>query len=110
MTTGTDNISNGSDVYIAKIGIQGSHAYSLLSAIELYENYGRYSFQPNGGSKIRLVLIRNPWGQKEWKGDWGDSDQRWNDSELRKLLQHNLEDDGKFFIEWNDFKKYYSDF
>lgn len=35
MTTGTDDISNGTDVYIKKIGIQGCHAYSLLSAIEL---------------------------------------------------------------------------
>lgn len=42
MTAGTDNISNGSDVYIEKIGIQGSHAYSLLSGIEIYESNGKY--------------------------------------------------------------------
>lgn len=62
MTAGTDDISNGSDVYISKIGIQGSHAYSLLSGIEIYENYGSYSVTPNGGKKTRLVLLRNPWG------------------------------------------------
>lgn len=30
MTAGSDDISGGSDAYIQKIGIAGSHAYSLL--------------------------------------------------------------------------------
>ncbi len=37
MTAGSDDINNGSDVYIEKIGIAGSHAYSLLSAYELID-------------------------------------------------------------------------
>ena len=35
MTTGTDNISNGTDAYVKKVGICGMHAYSLLATIEL---------------------------------------------------------------------------
>lgn len=80
MTAGTDNISNGSDVYIEKIGIQGSHAYSLLSGIEIYELRGKYFNKPvQNGKKVRLVLIRNPWGEKEWKNAWSDYDPKWKD-------------------------------
>ena len=35
MTAGSDNLNNGSDAYIEKIGIAGSHAYSLLEVYEL---------------------------------------------------------------------------
>lgn len=35
MTAGSDNLNNGSDSYIEKIGIAGSHAYSLLEVYEL---------------------------------------------------------------------------
>ncbi len=35
MTAGSDDLSNGSDAYIEKVGICGSHAYSLLEAYEV---------------------------------------------------------------------------
>lgn len=35
MTAGSDDLNNGSDSYIEKIGIAGSHAYSLLGVYEL---------------------------------------------------------------------------
>lgn len=35
MTAGSDDIKNGSDAYDSKIGIAGSHAYSLLGVYEL---------------------------------------------------------------------------
>lgn len=44
MTAGSDDISNGSDAYIQKIGIAGSHAYSLLSVFQVTElGYNKYS-------------------------------------------------------------------
>ena len=30
-------------------------------------------YEPRGvGTKQRLVLLRNPWGYGEWKGEWSD--------------------------------------
>lgn len=83
-----------------------------MSGVEIYESRGKYYGEPvPGAKKIKLVLLRNPWGEKEWRQGWSDEDPRWKTNpELRNLLQNELKDDGKFYIEWNDFKKYYSDF
>ncbi len=114
MTAGSDNLNNGSDSYIQKIGIAGSHAYSLLEVYEL-ENLGsgRYRIltpeQSKDGMNIeRLVKLRNPWGKGEWKGDWSDSSYKWT-SDLKQQLEINESDDGVFVMNWNDFVKYYSD-
>lgn len=44
MTAGSDDLNNGSDAYIEKIGIAGSHAYSLLGVFELLK-LGRGRFR-----------------------------------------------------------------
>jgi hypothetical protein len=45
------------------VGLVDAHAYSLIGAFEI---------NLRNGKKERLCLIRNPWGKKEWTGDWGD--------------------------------------
>ena len=55
-------------------------------------------------------MIRNPHGTNEWTGDWSDSDERWNDQDLRRLLNHERSDDGIFFMSWKDYLQYYPDF
>ena len=47
-------------------GIASGHAYSLISVYEA------------DGPVPRLVKIRNPWGQKEWNGDYSDDSPLWN--------------------------------
>lgn len=50
------------------------HAYSILKATEEVDE---------DGNKVRLVLIRNPWGERggdgvgEWNGPWSDGSKEW---------------------------------
>ena len=49
-------------------GIISGHAYSLISVHEI--DFSKET--------VRLLKLRNPWGQTEWKGAWSDGDLRWN--------------------------------
>ena len=94
------NQRNGTIVTNAKVGadkgIIGAHAYSLISAHEFSHN----------GKEIKLVKLRNPWGDSEWTGDWSDDSPVWTD-ELRKLVGCEKANDGVFFISIKDFVKTY---
>ena len=59
------------------MGIQPGHAY----AIQDFENIG----------DEKLVQLRNPWGEGEWLGEWGDEWLKENietDRRLRNLTFH----------------------
>ena len=43
-------------------GLVKGHAYSITNAV-------RVKVQ---GKEVKLLRIRNPWGEKEWNGDWAD--------------------------------------
>ncbi|KTG04291.1 hypothetical protein cypCar_00014225 [Cyprinus carpio] len=61
-------------------------------------------------SKVRLVRLRNPWGQVEWNGPWSDNSKEWetlSKGEKEKLQQQNAED-GEFWMSFEDFKKNYT--
>jgi hypothetical protein len=44
------------------------HSYGLIAAAEVIDQNGK---------TVKLVQMRNPWGNFEWKGDWGDSSDCW---------------------------------
>lgn len=57
-----------------------------------------------------MLEIRNPWGwhSAEWKGKWSDSWIGWTSALKTKYnLTDNNKDDGRFFMEYNDFKQYF---
>eukprot|EP00116_Pleurobrachia_bachei_P005036 sb/3465298/ len=53
----------------------------------------------------RLIKLRNPWGQKEWQGAWRDDDPNWQHvtDEQRKELDLTVEDDGEFWMGFDDY-------
>ncbi|KAI0242489.1 Calpain-A [Lamellibrachia satsuma] len=59
------------------------------------------------GRKTRLIRLRNPWGKKEWTGDWSDRSKLWQDvSEKDKsTLELKIENDGEFWMSFEDWKK-----
>ena len=64
-TAVSSNINNGKNGFsnsdLTKVGLVDSHAYSLIAALEV--NCGAFT-------KERLLMLRNPWGFREWGGDW----------------------------------------
>lgn len=79
------------------LGLISLHAYSLIKLVEIELE----------DSKIKLVQIRNPWGGTEWNGDWSDNSPLWTD-ELKQNLGWTSEDDGTFWMNFDDFKKYFT--
>lgn len=75
------------------MGLIDKHAYALESVAVL------------GGEKI--CELRNPWGEFEWNGDWGDESDKWTD-EFKEEVGFSNEDDGKFWMAWEDVNKYFN--
>jgi len=38
-----------------------------------------YILSYRGGKPLRLVQLRNPWGQSEWSGAWSDASAEWTE-------------------------------
>ena len=74
------------------VGLRPRHAYSVLDVQDL--------------SGIKLVRLRNPWGHFSWKGSWSDKSDIWT-PELRESLLPHGDDDGVFWIAFEDMLKYF---
>ncbi|NP_001085997.1 calpain 9 L homeolog [Xenopus laevis] len=80
-------------------GLVKGHAYSITATDVV-------NFQ---GQKVKLIRIRNPWGQVEWNGAWSDNSSEWNiigAAEKNRLSQASL-DDGEFWMDFEDFKRHF---
>lgn len=85
----------------ARDGIFYGHAYSVLAAYEVNIK----------GKLTRLVKFRNPHGEGEWEGKYSDGDAAWADvsEEDKKKMEVSDEDDGVFFMEFENMRNYYED-
>lgn len=70
--------------------IANSHAYSILGADEC--------------DGIKLLTLRNPWGDTEWQGDFSDNSPLWT-PKLKEYFGYNIAkgENGVFFIKFEDF-------
>lgn len=82
------------------IGLQDAHEYSLQYGREIDIN----------GENYKLLKIRNPWGSTNYKGSWGENDDKWT-SQLKELFdyQNVYDGEGEFYISYDDFLKYFGD-
>jgi len=71
-------------------GLLVNHAYSIIHCEEV--------------NKVKLIRIRNPWGRGEWNGAWGDGSKEWT-PQLMKHFKYTFENDGTFFMRFEDFLK-----
>ncbi|TKA64903.1 hypothetical protein B0A49_11428 [Cryomyces minteri] len=82
-------------IYGERKGIMERHAYSIMEAVEMEGE--------------RLVKLRNPWGNTEWRGAWSDGSEEWNGFWMEKL-NHRFGDDGVFWMSYKDLLKTYQHF
>lgn len=78
-------------------GLVDAHAYSLIAAKEV---------TLDNGKKERLVQVRNPWGKKEWNGDWSDNSDKWTEG-LKRQVDFENKNDGIFWIAFNDYIQFF---
>ncbi|XP_053552965.1 calpain-8-like [Bombina bombina] len=75
------------------------HAYSVTGAEEV--DYR--------GRKVKLIRLRNPWGEVEWTGPWSDEAPEWNSVDPKvKAALDKQSDDGEFWMSFTDFLQEYS--
>lgn len=79
-------------------GLSDGHAYTLVGAKIVI---------PDDQIEVRLVKIRNPFGFKEWKGDWSDHSKKWT-TRLRAQVNGENKEDGVFFMTFEDFIKFFT--
>jgi len=115
----------------SQVGIMGGHAYSLLDVKEITgvaPGYFREDMATGtlGGvsgfteydGTVRLLRIRNPHGQGEWKGQFSDGSSAWEDlmehhrgtstakdgtSDAGAAFERTMENDGTFWIDYDSF-------
>lgn len=83
---------------LERLGLIGNHSYGLLDVKEVVDSEGE---------EVKLIKLRNPWGDFEWNGDWGDSSELWT-PELKKELSWSEANDGTFWMCFDDFCHYFS--
>lgn len=103
-------------------GLVTRHAYSVTDLIELHNvPVGKQTQITDfmGSSKqslretiecLRLVQIRNPWGKKEWTGDWSGRSDKWTRAIIDQLPSYSERNQrGKFWMDLNDFVQCFSE-
>jgi len=70
-------------VLLILIGLESDHAYSILDARQV--------------NSQRLVRLRNPWGEKEWKGALSENWTKWPKTLKSKLITSSA-NDGVFWM------------
>jgi hypothetical protein len=94
----TGNLSgDGKDGISAGSGMVSNHYYTVVKCVDL-------DFT---GGNFKLLKVRNPWGNGEWKGKWSDNDPVWKNPEVKTIIPHEKEDNGAFWMDFEDFKKYF---
>ena len=88
----------GNDQDRNELCIPFNHAFSV---IRVHDDV----IDSRTGESHRLVEMRNPWGEEYYCGPWGDfNDGDYWTEELRDLLDHQSEDDGKYLRVFHAFR------
>ncbi|GKZ00309.1 hypothetical protein MPSEU_000983800 [Mayamaea pseudoterrestris] len=102
-TTASKGTADGREEMVLDNGIVTQHAYAVLNVVQT----------TNG---TRLLLLKNPWGQQEWKGKYSSSDtDSWTPSLCAEVGYKpskggKCKEDGVFWISWEDLLTHFHNF
>jgi len=99
MAAGTADKNRNVEQLMAN-GLRANHCYSILSVHDVRSTQ-------RSQETIRLLKLRNPWGQGEWNGAWCDSSSLWT-NELRAQVGITQCEDGIFCMTLQDYLKNFS--
>ncbi|XP_034096210.1 calpain-1 catalytic subunit-like [Gymnodraco acuticeps] len=89
-----------SDNTVLPNGIVQGHAYTVTGVKQMTSQ----------GQPVHLVRLWNPWGEREWIGDWSDKSPLWQTvSPQEREMCHSVADNGEFWMTLEDFCRFYSD-
>jgi len=93
----------------AGMGLIKGHAYGISAVKKISLSQGMFS-SFNNAERLFLVKLRNPWGEKEWSGPWSDGSEEWNklSKSDREKLDIKVENDGEFWMSFEDFCKHFT--
>ena len=94
MTAGT---SCDEELPIEEMGLVPGHAYSIIKVKEVTTKDG----------KLKLINLRNPWGHREWLGDWSDLSEKWTEDLRNQCSNFDINDDGSFWMSFEDFNNFF---
>lgn len=97
ITGGCDPKSEEERESLEKMGLVPEHCYGIIRAARVKDKKKKL---------VELVQLRNPWGNFEWTGRWGDKSDCWT-KKLKKELNYEFKDDGLFWMEFQDMKKFF---
>ncbi|XP_041880152.1 calpain-5 [Corvus kubaryi] len=90
-------------------GLVKGHAYAVTDVRKVRLGHGLLSFFKS--EKLDMIRMRNPWGEREWNGPWSDTSEEWQkvSKSEREKMGMTVEDDGEFWMTFEDFCKYFTD-
>ena len=107
--TSSSNAGTGNHNNKTARGISNGHAYSIIAA-------KAYCDDNDEDKDIRLLRMRNPWGNTEWTGDYSDNCPKWT-PELKEYFEYDKyitnsknSNDGIFFIPFEEYIKEFASF
>jgi hypothetical protein len=95
MAAGTGDKGEKFNDLIESLGLCVGHAYTIITILKMEEN------------GVRLVKLKNPWGNREFSGDWSDRSRKWTPELKKKYNYEGDKNEGIFFMSFDDFYKYF---
>lgn len=82
--------------------------FDTAKGLGILVNHGYVILDMKYNGSVPIFQVRNPWGRLEWTGKWSDEWTGWT-KELKKKFSWCDEDDGRFWMGYDDMANYFNE-